>query len=97
MGKSGEAFGAGLRYRRGTTGGKGAEAGEAVPPALVAGGAQVGQMRMPVVGMCFIVAGGCGAKKVEVDAVHGLRPICSIRFQLAMKRGRFRIRKILGT
>jgi hypothetical protein len=36
--------------------------------------AQCVQMRGPMVGVRVSVADGCGAKEVEVDAVHGLRP-----------------------
>jgi hypothetical protein len=55
------------------------------------------QMRGTVMGIRLVMAGGSGAEEVEVDAVHGLRPRCSVCFQLATKHGRFRIRKILGT
>ena len=50
------------------------EAHEAVQPALAAGGAPGGKMVRKVVGMRVRRAGG-GAEKVEVYAVHGLRPI----------------------
>lgn len=53
---------------------EGAKAREALQPALAADGAQVGQVLGPVVGMRVSRAGG-GMKKVEVDAMHGLRPV----------------------
>lgn len=71
MGKSGGVFGPG---QRGGTMKEGAEAGETVQPALAAGGAPGGKMVRKVVGMRVRRAGG-GAEEVEVDAVHGLRPI----------------------
>ena len=94
--KSGEAFGAGLSGRCGTLGEDRAEAGHAILPALTAGSAQGGQMRGPVVGVRVGLAGG-GAEEVEVDAVHGFRPIAVLAFRNAMKHGILRIRIILET
>ena len=96
MGKSGLGIGARVRGGRGAVGDQGAEAGEAVLPALAAGSAELGQVRLAVVGVGVRLARG-GAEEVEVDAVHGLRPVCGSGFELAMKRGTIRIRKILGT
>jgi hypothetical protein len=96
MGKSGMAFGVGLRGLRGAAGDKGVEPGDAALPALATGGAQVGKMCIPVVGVGVSLTGG-GAEKVEIDAVHGLRPVSRSGFKDAMKRGTIRIRKILGT
>jgi hypothetical protein len=79
------------------TGEEGAEARQAAQPTLASGDAQVGQMLCPVVGMRVRVVAGSCTKEVEVDAVHGLRPICRFGFKEAMKRGTIRIRKILGT
>jgi hypothetical protein len=72
------------------------EAHEAVQPALAAGGAEVSQMVGPMVTM-WVSPAGSGAEEVEVDAVHGLRPICGSCFQHASKHGTIRIRKILET
>ena len=94
MGKSGGVFG--LRRERATVSEQGAQPGNAVKPALAAGGAQGFQMLGPVVGVRVIAPGG-GAEEVEVDAVHGLRPVCGSCFTSAMKRGTIRIRKIHGT
>ena len=95
-GKSGGLFRAGLRCWRGPVGKEGKQAGEAVLPALVAGGAQGGEVVGPVVSVRMGRADG-GAEKVKVDAVHGLRPVCGSGFKAAMKHGKIRIRKILGT
>lgn len=96
MGKSGEAFAAGLHRARGVPGEKGAEAGEAVLPALTARGAQVGEVRVPVMGL-RVGRAGDSAEKIEVDTVHGFRPVSGECFRNAMKRGMIRIRKIHGT
>lgn len=96
MGKSGDLFGAGLRCGCAMLVEECAQAGEAVQPALMAGFAQVGQMVRLVVGMAVRRADG-GAEKVEVDAVHGLRPNLGSCFMNVMKCGIFRIRKFLGT
>jgi hypothetical protein len=81
MGKSGLVVGTGLWERRGAEGDAGAKPGDTVQPALTARGAQVGQMRRPVVGVGVFLA-GCGAEEVEVDAVHDLRPSIKGSFEM---------------
>lgn len=75
--------------------------GEARAPECQPGGAGLGSQLGPVVGMGILRAPigmmGKRTKKVEVDAVHGFRPVSEVCFRIAMKRGMIRIRKIHGT
>ena len=96
-GKSGVLVRARVRCPDLAQGEKAAQTDDTVQPALASGGAQVGQMLCPVVGMRVRMAVGSSAKEVEIDAVHVLRPICRFGFKDAMKHGTIRIRKILGT
>jgi hypothetical protein len=75
-------LGAGPRDRCGAEGEEAAQSGEAVVPALAAGGAVLGEKVRAVVGVRVLRAAvgmmRAGAEKVEVDAVHGFRPVARI-------------------
>jgi hypothetical protein len=61
-----------------------AQAGEAVAPEVAERGPSQGQMDGPVMGVGVLCPAvgvvGASAEKVEVDAVHGFRPVLGMSF-----------------
>jgi hypothetical protein len=78
------------------------DAGQELRPGLSTRGAEAGKMFGPVTSVQVLwatigVMAGDGAKEVEIDAVHGFRPVLRFLLEIAMKRVGIRIRKILQT